>query len=222
MSPRPRRPTGHPASNVANPSTNLRWQAEDPGSPAADEYLTITVGAVDPIDYLAVAVHNFGTDDIPVSVEGATALEGSPPAPNWTELVAPVMLADDDPVLFRWAPQSLSHLRLRMQPGNAAPYAAVVYAGKLLVSPRGTHQDYVPINLARQVESSIGVSESGHFLGSVIIGESRASPFALRMLDAAWYRANMDPFIRAAGGRRRRSSLPGNRPSTRATSGIAC
>src|SRR5262249_36635016 len=61
---------GFPATNVANPSTNLRWVA-DPGSPAGDQYLTIAVGDVDPVDYLAVAVHNFGTGNIPVSVEGS-------------------------------------------------------------------------------------------------------------------------------------------------------
>jgi hypothetical protein len=181
---------GFPATNVANASTALRW-VSDPGSPATDQYLTVTISEVDPIDYLAIAVHNFGSDSIPVSVEGSTG--GSP---EWFELVEARMLANDDPVIFRWTPQSLTGVRLRMQPGDADPYAAVMYVGKLLVCERGTHQDYTPINLARDTNAPIGVSESGHFLGRVVIGESRASPFALKMLRATWYRDEMDPMVR--------------------------
>lgn len=182
--------SGFPATNVANNSTNLRWMA-DPGSPPDDQYLTVTVSEVDPIDYLAVAVHNFGSDSIPVSVEGSTG--GSP---EWFELTAPQMLANDEPVIFRFTPQSLSGIRLRMQPGDADPFVAVLYAGKLLVCERGTHQDYTPINLARDTNAPIGISESGHFLGRVVIGEGRSSPFALKMLRATWYRENMDPMVR--------------------------
>jgi hypothetical protein len=179
-----------PASNVANNSTNLRWVA-DPGSPAVDQYLEVSIAEVDPIDYLAVAVHNFGSDGIPVSVEGS--IGGSP---EWFELTSPQMLANDDPVIFRFTPQSLSGIRLRMQPGVDAPYVAVLYVGKLLVCERGTHQDYQPINLARDTNAPIGISESGHFLGRVVISESRASPFALKLLRATWYRQTMDPMVR--------------------------
>jgi hypothetical protein len=184
--------SGFPATNVANHSTNLRWVA-DPGSPAADQYLTVEIVEVDPVDYLAVAVHNFGSDSIPVSVEGTVG--GSP---EWFELVAPRMLANGDPVIFRWTPQSLTGVRLRMQPGDADPYVAVLYVGKLLVCERGTHQDYVPINLAKGTTSPIGVSESGHFLGKVVISQGRASPFALKMLRSVWYRENMQPMVDAA------------------------
>lgn len=187
-----------PATNVANPSTALRWQADAPGSPPADEYLTVSIGHVDPIDYLAVAVHNFGSGQIPVSVEGVTQLVGSPPELDWTELVSEQMLASDDPVVFRFTPQSLLAIRLRMQPGIETPTAAVLYVGKLLVAERGTHQDYTPINQARMTEVMDGRSESGHFLGRVVLSEKRQSPFALRYLRDAWYRTEFDPFLKMA------------------------
>jgi hypothetical protein len=178
----------------------LHWRAAA-SSPLAQKYITISVNQVDPLDYLGVAVHNFGTAGIAVSAEGATGLVGSPPAPEWFELTPPALLANDEPLILRWAPQSLVALRLRMQPGSQPPRAAVVYAGKLLVSPRGTHQDYVPINLARNTDTPIGVSENGHFLGSVTVSEGRASTFALKLLPPAWYRQNMDSFVQ--GARRR-------------------
>jgi hypothetical protein len=187
---------GKPASNLANPSNALRWVAAEEGSPlgppVGDQYIEVTISQVDPIDYLAIAVHNLGSGQNPVSVEGSTG--GSP---EWFELVEPSIQANDDPIIFRFEPQSLSGIRLRIQPGTTTPYIAVLYTGKLLVSPRGTHQDYVPINLAKTVNTPIGISESGHFLGRVVISESRASPFSLKHLPATWYRTYMDPMVKA-------------------------
>src|SRR4051812_19814076 len=55
--------TNYPASNLANPATHLEWRAND----TTEQYLTITTGYVDEIDYLAVARHNFGSEQITVS-----------------------------------------------------------------------------------------------------------------------------------------------------------
>jgi hypothetical protein len=70
-----------------------------------------------------------------------------------------------------------------------------------LVCERGTHQDYVPINLARTTTAPIGISESGHFLGRVVISEGRASPFSLKLLRPTWYREKMDPMVKALRSR---------------------
>src|SRR5215470_11797165 len=70
---------GKPAANLLNPSTALRWAASASGS---TEYLTCPIASIDPIDYLAIAVHNLGTGQHPVSVEGS--IDGGL---NWSELV---------------------------------------------------------------------------------------------------------------------------------------
>jgi hypothetical protein len=191
----------HPATNLANPSTALRWVAEEEGSPlgppAADQYLTVTISQVDDVDYLAVAVHNFGTGQNTVSVEGSTG--GSP---EWFELVEESIPANDDPIIFRFTPQSLTGLRLRIQPSQATtpttPYAAVLYVGKLLVLERGTSGDHIPINLGRTSNVMTGKSATGNFLGRVVLSEARSTSFALKMLRETWYRANMDAFVRAS------------------------
>jgi hypothetical protein len=185
---------GFPAINVANPATNLRWQAAS----ATEQFLTVAIDQVDPVDYLAVAVHNFGSGQIPVSVEGASALTGSPPAPSYQVLVGASILPNNDPAIFRFTPQSLISIRLRMQAGNAAPVAAVVYVGKLLVAERGTHTDHVPINYGRAVRVTNAKSENGQFLGRIVLSETRQTAFPLRQLRDAWYREKMDPFIEAA------------------------
>jgi hypothetical protein len=186
----------YPAGNIGNPSTALRWKAS-PGSPPGDEYLTVTIDQVDPIDALAVATHNFGSGQNTVSVEGSTG--GSP---EWFELVEESIQANDDPILWRFSPQSLTGIRLRIQPSQATeptvPYVAVMYVGKLLVLERGTHADHVPINLGRKTRVMNGMSEAGNFLGRVVLSQSRSTSFALKHLRQTWYRQHFDPFVVAA------------------------
>jgi hypothetical protein len=186
-----------PASNLSNPSTALRWKAEEEGSPlgppAADQYLTVAIDQVDPVDYLAVAVHNLGTSQNVLSVEGSDG--GSP---EWSELVQESIQANDDPVVFRFTPQSLSGIRLRIQPGSLVPMVAVLYVGKLLVMERGTHTDHSPINLARTTRVMNGKSETGNFLGRVVLSESRATQFTANRIREVFYRNTLDEFIRSA------------------------
>jgi len=191
---------GFPAANLANPSTAQRWVAGAAGSPPADAFLTITVDPEfsDPIDYLAIAVHNLGTGQNTVSVESSDL--GSPVV--WDELVEEAIPADDEPIVFRFAPQSLAALRLRIQPSPldepTTPFVAVLYAGKLLVLPRGTHTDHIPINRATTARVLSGRSETGNFLGRFVLAEERGTTFALQHLEPAFYDQVMAPFIDAA------------------------
>jgi hypothetical protein len=186
--------TGFPAANLANPSTALYWRGNDTSSPPADEYLTVEFAAAE-VDYIAVAGHNFGSAGIPVSVE---VDDGSSPQ-IWTPVAGLSLTPTDDaPLLFRFAPETIVGIRLKLEPGSEQPTAAVLYTGKLLVAPRGTHTDHVPINLARTFNEISGRSESGQFLGNIILGEGRQTSFALRQLTNDWYRANMDSFIETA------------------------
>ena len=189
----------YPVSNLTNPSTALRWTAA-PGSPPTDEYLTIAVDPAysDPVDYLAIAVHNLGTGQNTVSVE---ASDGASPE-TWDELVAESIPANDDPIIFRWEPASYAGIRLRIQPSPLAspttPFVAVLYVGKLLVMPRGLSGDsHTPITLARQKRHLNNRGETGNFLGRYLLSQTRTTSYPFQFLDEAWYRATMDPFIDA-------------------------
>jgi hypothetical protein len=190
--------SGRTAADLANPSTVLFWRAAAYGSPPADVYITLDVAAVDPIDYLAVAGHNFGSAGIAVSLEIATALTGSPAALNWTQVTTPRLVARDDPLIFRFTPQTVLGVRLRLQPGTAPPQAAVVYAGRLLVMPRGTSDGHVPINYARTTRRLRQVSNNGHFLGEVLLAEGRQNAIAFKHLAQEWFRSSFVPFLDAA------------------------
>ncbi len=179
-----------PVTNLANPATHLRWQGT---SMVADEYVTITTGTMEEVDYLAVAKHNFGTAQIAPSVEGSTDLDASPQV--WTELVQDSFLDDDSPILFRWFPGIYQGIRLRMQPGDAVPRIGSLFLGRLLVLPRRIWQGHTPIKYGRQTTIVNGFSESGHYLGRIVTGELRQSETHLQLIDPDTYREDIDPFI---------------------------
>lgn len=180
-----------PASNLANPSTALRWQADDASSPLTDDqYITVQINSVEEVDELSIAVHNLGTGSNTLSVEGDS--DGSP---SWTELVEEFIPANDDPIICRFTPQALTAIRLRIQPGTEVPFIACLHVGKLLVMPRSTHQDHTPINLNPQATVMNARSEAGNFLGRIVLSESRSTQIAFERLDADWFRTYMQPFI---------------------------
>ncbi len=185
--------TGFPATNMANPSTNLKWVGEA-ASPAEDEYITLALDTVDEVDYVAVARHNWGTEQITVSVE---VLSDESPV-TWTEVITETLLATDDPVIFRFTPQAVTSIRIRLQPGDAAPEAAVVYAGKLLILQRRLYVGHAPITYNKQSKITNARSESGQFLGRIMLNQTSRASVPLSNLTPAWVRQLMMPFVERA------------------------
>lgn len=183
----------YPITNVANPSTVLKWVAGD----ATEQYITITVPNNDELDYVGIARHNLGTMGIAVSIEGYTEFVGSPSSPDWFELTSPQVVADNKPLLFRFEPQSLVGLRIRLQAGSGPAFIAVLYAGKLLVMERGVDvgTDFTPLPFGRQRTVVTGRSEAGDFLGRIVTGSLVQSQVQFSFLRPAWYRSDLDPFI---------------------------
>jgi len=169
----------YPASNLANPATGLEgWRSDDDGT----QYVTVTTDYVDDLDYLAIADHNLGSDQIPATVQGYIG-------GVWTDLVAEQMFATDSPILFRFTAQSLSAIRLKLAaPTDALPRIAVMYVGKSLVLPRKLWVGHTPITQGRKTEILSGRSESGRFLGRVQMGAWRQTVIPLSLIDPTWYR----------------------------------
>lgn len=175
-----------PATNLANPATHQEWRA----ATAVEQYLTVTTNEVDPIDYVGIARHNFASAEIAVSIEGYIG-------GVWVEIVEEVMLPDDGPALFRFSPQSLSQIRIRMQAGLVPPRAAVVYVGKLLIMERRIYVGHTPLPHGRRASVANNRSESGNFLGRIVLGAWRESVVPLSLISPDWYRANLDTFLRS-------------------------
>lgn len=185
---------GSPASNMANPSTALRWRALI-GSSAADQFIRIDVATVEQIDYVGIARHNFGSAQIAVSVEGMANADASPE--TWIEIVQETIPANDQPLILRFAPAAYAAVRMRLQPGIVAPTAAVVYVGKLLVLQRRVSVGHTPINYGRASKVINARSESGNFLGRIVLNETTKTAVSLQNLTPDWYRSYFDPFVTA-------------------------
>jgi hypothetical protein len=185
---------GYPVTNLANPSTALKWVGETE-SPAADEYITLALNTVELIDYIGIAKHNFGSAQIPVSIE---ILDADASPESWTEVIADTLLPNDGPALFRFTPQAVTSIRIRLQPGSDAPEAAVVYAGQLLVLQRRIYVGHGPINYGRVTKVVNARSESGNFLGRIVTNQTTKTSVALGNLTPVWFRTYLDPFIQAS------------------------
>lgn len=114
---------------------------------------------------------------------------------EWIQLIAPVLLPNDGPALFRFPQLAYEAVRLRMQAGTAAPTIAVVYAGALLVLQRRVYVGHTPINYGRSAKTVNARSESGNFLGRIVINQKTATKVDLKNLTAGWYRSYMEPFL---------------------------
>ncbi len=174
----------YPSVNLANPATHLLWKAET----LATQYLTIVPATVESNDYVAIAGHNFGSGQVTVSVEGY--IDSS-----WDEIFEETLLPNDDAVLLRYVADDYEQIRIKLQPDAVIPQAAVVYCGKLLVMERGIYAGHTPLSHARRSRVVTGRSESGNFLGRIVINEYRESAAKFRHLDPAWYRSYLDPFL---------------------------
>lgn len=154
---------GYPPSNLANPATHQEWRAAAVG----DVEITITTGTVDNQSGVGLARHNFGSAAIAVEVgyyDGIT----------WVSLAGPQIPASNEPLLFQWTEQSLTQIVIRLAEGSEAARAAVVYAGKMLIMPRGVDvdADFLIPRFARKTEYVLPLSERGNYLGRIVTSQS--------------------------------------------------
>ena len=187
-----------PVTNLQNPSTYLKWMAED-ASPQGDQYLTIIFESANDVDYIGIAAHNFGSGRMPVSVE---YLDDTVSPTSWTELIAPVLMANDGPILFRFTPAPFAALRVRIQPSMNAipdtPFAAVMYVGKLLILQRRIYVGHTPAPYGRELGIANHRSIAGNFLGRIVLRQTVKTSVDMDNLTPLWYRENFEPFLRAA------------------------
>ena len=179
--------SGYPVTNLANPSTASVWL----GTTTGTQYLTAAIAGGGDVDFVGVARHNFGTAVAAVSIEGDTG-------GGFAEIVAAVTPTDDTPLIFRFVPGAYVSVRVKIASATAIPTAAVLYVGSALVVPRRVYVGHTPINYGRSTNVVVGRSESGNFLGRVVVGSRRETSVTFSDLSPSWYRASFEPFVAAS------------------------
>lgn len=178
----------HPGENLATDSTVEYWRA------ATDDPVTIEVDTGGrEVEAFAFARHNFGSTGATLTIEALVSVDGEDDA--WVEVTEEQVLANDRPVLFRFAPVYALALRVTIEGGSAAPSASVLYAGKLLVMPHGITAGHVPLDQALNTQVVNGQSEAGGFLGRIVTGQSASTSAQFNAIPIDWYYAEMAPFI---------------------------
>lgn len=157
---------GFGAGNLLNPMTHLRWKS---ASTASDVTLDFVMNA--PLcNFVAFALHNFGTETITVFARTG----GSPP--TLTQVFAPTLGGNGKPLIIEFPQGPYTDLQIKFHGPGAARVlsAAVLYSGLLLRMPRSVKVDVeqVPINWGNKTDLLSGWSESGQFLGRLVRNEA--------------------------------------------------
>lgn len=179
---------GYPASNLANPSTNVEYRAAAIG----DVEITVTISYVGNISGVGIARHNFGSAAIAVEVGYYDETD------TWVTLAGPQMPGSDEPLLFQFTEQSRSEIVIRLAEGDEAARAAVLYVDKLLVMPRGVDvdADFMVPRFARKTEYAAPLSERGDFMGRIVTSRYiDGVQHNYSHLEADFIRDEIDPFV---------------------------
>lgn len=172
---------GHPATAATYPTTFEYWTPT-----ALPATWSVDLGSAQAVDYLGMVG----------DMNGCTiSLESSTDNSTWTTQETRTSLTDRIN-LFLIAPITARYWRLSIS--VAFPLLAVVYLGQALAMQRKIYQGHTPLTLARETELSNNMSEGGQYLGRSIIRKGASTKGEWQHLKADWYRANFDPFVKAA------------------------
>jgi hypothetical protein len=186
----------YPASNVANPSTALKWVHETSGSPvSATEYFTIDTAQSDSINYVAIAGHNFSSGGIAVGLEFASF---NSPLGGAESIFEPQIPADDSPLIFLFSQREIEGVRIILTTTSTAAEMAVIYVGEYMEMEEGIQADHSPLPLANAYEIMSGRSENGQFLGRLVLSHQYQSSATFSNMSKAWIRSDLMPFLNFA------------------------
>jgi hypothetical protein len=188
---------GFPATNIGTPSTYLRWISN---TTTSGQLVTFSGIPANEVDYLAIAGHNFATGSISVRVEGFSLV-----GPAWIVLIPETVLPNNAPIVFRFPAQNMTALRLVLIDATGAPLVlstapriAVAYAGRITLLERKLWVDHTPITYGRIAKIANGRSESGNFLGRIVLNERNEATANVQFITPTHYRSELDPFIAAS------------------------
>lgn len=188
----------YPVTNLANPATNQEWRGSASSPTPTDVVIDVALGSASLVDGVAIARHNFGTEQIAMSIYSVST--DSPPVE--TLVAGPQIPPDDTPIMFVFTEALFPTLRIVLDvPASTIPRAGVLYVGEVLRCERGfdVGAEFTPPSFARRTVAVNGKSHAGDFLGRIITSQSiEGSTATFRHFTASWYRQYFDPFVAAA------------------------
>lgn len=144
------------------------------------------------VDTVFIAAHNLGSTGSTVLIQTASTLGGA------FTTRATVVPTDDSAIAVMinnaGSPYSIREIRIRVTGASAAAQIGIIRAGVALQMQRPVYAGTMPIGLSRMVETRHSMSETGQWLGRTVQRQARRTSMNWMHLEAAWYRANFEPF----------------------------
>ena len=168
--------------SLQNDFTNEAWEADSLSST-----VTIDAGSAQRVDYTGIASHNLGSAGHVVSIEYSFD------ATNWV-LVNEFTPVDDSPTMSLFSRISARYWRINISGGSEPAQIAILYFGEALAMQRPIYGGHGPITLNRSITKREAVTESGQFVGNVVVRRGVTATYSWNNLTAAWYRSDFDPF----------------------------
>lgn len=192
--------TNRPASNMWNPSTASVWEGDSYSgvSTTFTQYIFLENANDDDIDYIAIGKHNFGDGGYEITLQEST--DGGT---IWTDISTTKTPTNNDPFIEFFDSRDSGDFRIRIEKTDTdviAPIVAHVKAGLAFVLQRRIYDGHMPANLSREVRKTVNVSESGQYLGQVVMSSFHTASCQQENNTPAFARSDVVPFIAHVNG----------------------
>jgi len=174
--------------NLANPSTYLKWTADNNGT----QSVGATLVAARTVNYYGIAAHNLGTASAVITFQ--SSINGV----DWTDVTDGVLLQNDTAMIEEFEDQFAAYYRILIEGATVAPSIGVLYIGRMLRMQRRIYVGHSPFVLQRRTVVSSGKSENGQFLGRVVRSTTYETKVQMQNLTPTWVRQRLDPFLALA------------------------
>lgn len=178
--------TTGPMENAVDGLTWDFWEFD--GTTGGDTLEVIFEGVVNRrVNYLAIAEHNFGTNELSISIEWSD--DGA----VWNPLAGPFSPESDAPHL--WTFDSVLKHAYRVVITGGSGQLGVLNAGHLLELPEGIYVGHRPATLNRKPKILTNDSEGGQLLGRSVIRSGSGVEVQQDHVDPDWVRETLQEFI---------------------------
>ena len=147
------------------------------------------------VDMVILAAHNLSTASTQVNLQYSTTTGGA-----FVGIGGTIVPTDNSAIAWLISdgsgnPLTIRRLRIVLTNPTGAQ-VGIVRSGVALQMQRPVYGDHAPLGLSRKKELAAPISETGAWLGRKVQKVSLEAPINWTRLEAAWYRANFEPFAK--------------------------
>lgn len=187
-------PDATPVVNLVNEQTHQYWESES----LSTQYIYFENTGLDPIDYIAIARHNFGSGQITYQLQATVG--NSPEA--WIDITDDFIPENDNAIIHFFNESMHPRYRLKLVPYGGSPSyeprIAHIKLGQVLVLPQSIYVGHSPVTLNRKTDIVTNTSENGQFLGRVQKRQYLTTSVDMTHIEPGYYREYIDPFAEHA------------------------